>query len=161
MDKSYQASWGSRLCLLLFVVPAIALFLFTGFEVGHQDNLLVGLIIVATGLLLALWLVFMLTMRVKMNETSIARTWLLGSKVVPIKAITTLRWGGSRGQTILSIVYSTKKRFIMLSSIVVPREKLLGIQSDILALRGLEGEALWPPMAPYVDIEKMVEHKHG
>jgi len=41
------------------------------------------------------------------------------------------------------------------------QEKIcIGMQKDILALRGLEGESLWPPMAPYVDIEKMTELKH-
>ena len=160
MNKSFQASWGSRLCLLLFVAPCIVLFFWVGFGIASRENVLVGLIFVLTAVLLITWSVFMLTMRVNMNDDSIVRTWLLGRKVVSVHDITTLRWGGGRGQTILSIVYGKSRRFIMLSSIVVPSEELLGIQKDILTARGLEGEALWPPMAAYVEIDKMLERKH-
>ncbi|HWU77624.1 MAG TPA: hypothetical protein VN043_14060 [Rhodanobacter sp.] len=160
MDKSFQASWGSRLCVLLFVAPCVGLFFWVGFEIASRQNIMVGLIFVLVAGLLSIWIAFMLTMRVDMSDDSIVRTWLLGRKVVPIHDITTLRWSGARGQTILSIVYGKSRRFITLSSIVVPREKLLGIQKDVLAARGLEGEALWPPMATYVDVDKMLERKH-
>ncbi|MFZ0872225.1 MAG: hypothetical protein WAM90_16055 [Rhodanobacter sp.] len=160
MDKCYQATWGSRICLLFFGVPCVALFVFTGIEFVKQNNIFVGVLFVALTLLTAMWLTFLLTMRVEMNDRSIVRSSLFGSKVVPIDEIKTLRWDSGRGQLILSIVYGEKRRFITLSSIVVLDEKLRGIQTDILALRGLEGEALFPPMASYVDIEKMVERKH-
>jgi hypothetical protein len=160
MDKSYKASWSSRICLLFFIVPCIALFVFTSIEMSNQGNILGGVIFVALALLLAMWLTFLLTMRVEMNDRSIVRSSLFGSKVVPIDEIKTLRWGAGRGQLILTIVYGERRRFINLSSIVVLDEKLRGIQTDILSLRGLEGEALFPPMGPYVDIEKMVERKH-
>ncbi|MBD8900191.1 hypothetical protein [Rhodanobacter sp. DHG33] len=160
MDKSFQASWGSRLCVLLFVAPCVGLFFWVGFEIASRQNILVGLIFVLVAVFLSIWIAFMLTMRIDMSDDSIVRTWLLGRKVVPIHDITTLRWGGARGQTILSIVYGKSRRFITISSIVVSREKLLGIQKDVLAARGLEGEVLWPPMAAYVDIDKMLERKH-
>jgi hypothetical protein len=159
MDKSYTASWGSRICLLLFVVPGSAMFFWAGFAIYESRNVLVGLIFEVVAVLLSIWLIFMLTTRVDMNDRSIVRSWLFGRKVVPIEDITKLQWGGARGQTILTVMYG-KRRFIGLSSIVVSRENLLGMQKDILALHGLEGESLWPPMAPYVDIQKMTELKH-
>ncbi|RQT06585.1 hypothetical protein DF044_30055 [Burkholderia contaminans] len=109
--------------------------------------------------LLAAWLTFMLTMRVDLTEQTIVRSWLLGYKAVPISQITSLRWSGARGQTILSVAYGKPRRFILLSSIIVPTAKLLEIQNDILALRGLAGETLWPPMSTDVDIDKMLERK--
>lgn len=130
MDKSFQASWGSRLCVLLFVAPCVGLFLWVGFEIAGRQNILIGLIFVLVAGLLSIWIAFMLTMRVDMSDDSIVRTWLLGRKAVPIHDITMLRWGGARGQTILSIMYGKSRRFITLSSIVVSREKLLGIQKD-------------------------------
>ncbi|WP_124648448.1 MULTISPECIES: hypothetical protein [Burkholderia] len=159
MNNSYRASRGSRICLLVLTTPGIALFLFAGFGIIKRENLLVALVFFLMAALLAAWLTFMLTMRVDLTEQTIVRSWLLGYKAVPISQITSLRWSGARGQTILSVAYGKPRRFILLSSIIVPTAKLLEIQNDILALRGLAGETLWPPMSTDVDIDKMLERK--
>ena len=161
MNNSYRASRGSQICLLVLTTPGIALFFFTGFEIIKRENLLVALVFFLMAVLLAAWLTFMLTMRVDLTEQTIVRSWLLGYKAVPISQITSLRWSGARGQTILSVTYGKPRRSIFLSSFIAPRAKLLEIQNDILALRGLAGETLWPPMSTDVDIDKMLERKRG
>lgn len=123
MDKSYTASWGSRICLLLFVAPGIGMFFWVGLAIFESRNVLVGLTFEVAAVLLSIWLIFMLTTRVDMNDRSIVRSWLFGHKMVPIADITKLQWGGARGQTILTIMYG-KRRFVGLSSIVVSRENL-------------------------------------
>jgi hypothetical protein len=98
----------------------------------------------------------MLTTQVEIDRHSIVRSWLFGRTTAPVGDITRLDWGGGRGQLMLSIRYG-KKHWIQLSNIVLTTDELHEIQSDILAFRGLEGIPLWPPMAPYVDVERMVE----
>lgn len=155
MTKNFKTSLRSRILLLLFVSPAIVLFALLGVDIALTANVLAGIAFVIAGLLLALWLVFQLTFRLEIDASSIVRSWVFGGTVVPMGEISRLVWGGSRGQCILTIRF--KKSWIQLSSLTLTRDELHEIQQDILAYRGLEGQPLWPPMAPYVDIDKMIE----
>ncbi|QEE25111.1 hypothetical protein CS053_11865 [Rhodanobacter glycinis] len=155
MSKSFKTSSRTRILLPLFILPGIGLIILLGIDLTLTANIVAGMAFVIAGLLLALWLVFQLTVRIEMDDQSIIRSWMFGSTTVPIRHINILNWGGSKGQRILTIRF--EKHWIQLSSLTFSRTQLQEIQDDILAFRGLEGQPLWPPMAPYVDIDKMLE----
>ena len=155
VSKIFKTSSRTRVLLPLFILPAVVFFILLGADTALTSNLLVGIAFVVAGLLLALWLVFQLTVRIEMDEQSILRSWMFGSTIVPIRQINVLDWGGSKGQQILTIRFN--KHWIQLSSLTFRRAQLQEIQNDILTFRGLEGQPLWPPYAPYVDIDKMLE----
>jgi hypothetical protein len=155
VSKIFKISSRTRILLPLFILPAIVFFILLGVELTLTANIVVGIAFVIAGLLLTLWLVFQLTVRIEMDAQSIVRSWMFGSTIVPIRKINLLNWGGSKGQQILTIRF--EQRWIQLSSLTFTRPQLHEIQDDILAFRGLEGQPLWPPMAPYVDIDKMLE----
>lgn len=158
MNKHYAPSMRSRLSGLVVVVPGSTLCFWVGVSLALQWHVFVGVVYVVLGMLLILRLLYGLTMRVDMDTKSIMRTWLLGRRIVPIDDIHRLSWGGGRGQLLLGIHYG-KKRHIQLGSTELTKEELREMQRDILAIRGLEGEPLWPRMTEYVDIDKMIERK--
>jgi len=158
MNEHYAPSTRSRLSALVIIVPGSTLCFWAGVSLTLQGHVFVGAAFVLLGILLILRLVYGLTMRVDMNAKSIIRSWLFGRRAVPIYDIHRLSWGGGRGQLFLSIHYD-KKCCIQLGSTELAKEELRKIQLDILAIRGLEGEPLWPRMAEYVDIDKMIERK--
>jgi hypothetical protein len=155
LSKIFKTSSRTRIFLPVFILPGILLFIVLGVDLALTANMAVGIAFVIGSFLLALWLVFQLTIRVEMDEQTILRSWMFGRTIVPVQEISRLDWGGSKGQQILTIRF--KKRWIQLSSLSITRSELQEIQHDILLFRGLDGQALWPPMAPYVDINNMVE----
>jgi hypothetical protein len=167
--KPINAYWpgpSSRLVAFVFVVPGIALFIWAAVDLIIQGHYLAGAAFATAGVLAAVALVFLLTMRVEMDDRSITRSWLFGRTVVPVDEVTRLGWGGSRGTSILTIKYG-KKSFIQLSSNALTREELHKIHKDVLAealaAHGLEGAPLRPLFSEqvgYVDIDEMIKMKH-
>ena len=165
MTKFFIPSRLRRWVLLVLLLPGILLMAWAGFYAATQESYLASAFLVATGVTLALFLVFQVTMRVEMDERSLTRSWLFGSTVVLIDTIHCLRWGGSKGTTILTIQYGRKK-FIQLSTSALTRDGLHEIHGDLLAgaieAHGLEGQPLRPPFSElvgYVDIADMISAK--
>jgi hypothetical protein len=161
MSAIYKPSLGSRIAMGVFVIPGTAMFLAMGFELAfHRAYPIVGAAFLLAGILIAVWLAFSLSTQVVMDGTTIVRSSIYGSTVVPIADIHRLTWGGARGVRTLIIAFGTK-RFIMISSQVVTRDQLQRIHDDILDARGLAGRAPWPPYAGYADVDEMVRQKDG
>lgn len=158
MNMRYTASMRSRLSALVIVVPASTLCFWVAMSVVLKGHVFICAAFIVMGVLLSMRLAYGLSMRVDMDTKSIVRTWLFGRTIVPIDNIHRLSWGGGRGNVFLSIHYG-KKHSIQLGSTELAKEELREIQRDILSFRGLEGEPLWPRMAEYVDIDKMIEQK--
>jgi hypothetical protein len=59
----------------------------------------------------------------------------------------------------MDVDITERKCRIQLGSSELAKEELRKIQRDIVAIRDLEDEPLWPRMAEYVDIDKMIERK--
>lgn len=122
---------------------------------------MVGAAFLMLAMLLTVFLVFHLTVRVDIDNHSVMRSWLFGRTVVPMEEITRLRWTRSRGAIILTIRYG-KKSFIQLSNYAFTELELQGIQNEVIAARGLEGQALTPMYGGQmgdVDLAKMSEFK--
>ena len=159
-SRSFRAPMLVRIVLLLFVLPGSALFFVVGWIVAVRESVWVGLAFMAVAVLLAIWLFFLLTVRVDVDEDAIVRTWPFGRTKVLLRDIHRLGWSGGRGQLILTIGYG-RRRFIQLSNLTLPDAEQRGLQDHILAVRGLAGRPLWPRMANYVDIDTMLAHKGG
>lgn len=166
MAKLFITSRLQRWGLLALLLPGICLMGWLGVYAATQGSCLAAAFLIATGVTLALFLVFQVTMRVEMDEQSLKRSWLFGSTMVPIDTIHCLRWGGSKGTTILTIQYGRKK-FIQLSTNALTEDGLHEIHGDLLAgaiaAHGLEGQPLRPQFSEhvgYVDIGDMIKAKH-
>lgn len=149
MVKSYRPTSISRFVTLLVGLPGIALCFWAGITLVGQAPVIVACAFVAAGLVLAVKVLFDLTLRVVMDAQSITRSWQFGSTVVPIKEIHRLAWGGARGVLILTIHYGAK-RFIQISSNSLEKYELRAVHNDVLAALGLEGVPLMPRFAEYV-----------
>ncbi|WP_266158248.1 hypothetical protein [Dyella silvatica] len=164
MIKTFHPSHSSRFLSLLLLLPATCLLIWVARKLAIQGMYPVSAVVVATGTLLAAFLVFQLTLRVEMDEHSITRSWLFGARTVPVGEISWLSCGEVKGELMLGIRYG-KKRYMQLSSNTLTKEDLRGIHKDvlreILAARGLEGEPLWPLYMPYVDFDEMLKRKHS
>ena len=102
-SKSFRAPMLVRIVLLLFVLPGSALFFVVGWIVAVRESVWVGLAFMAVAVLLAIWLFFLLTVRVDVDEDAIVRTWPFGRTNVLLRDIHRLGWSGGRGQLILTI----------------------------------------------------------
>lgn len=161
MTKSYAPASTSRFVTLLIGLPGTALFLWVGVEAVGQAPFVVAFALVAVGIALARQVLFDLTMHVDMDAHSITRSWLFGSKIVPVDEIHRLSWGGARGVLVLTIHYGAK-RSIQISSSSLEKNELREIYRDVLAARGLEGVPLMPRFAEYVgyvDVDETLKMK--
>lgn len=165
MAKLFIPSRLKRLGLLILLLPGICLMYWLGFYAATQGSYLVAGFLIPIGVTLTLFLMFQVTMRVEMDERSLTRSSLFGSTVVPIDTIHSLRWGGSKGTSILIIQYGRKK-FIQLSTDALTKDGLHEIHGDLLAgaiaAHGLEGQQLRPQFSDlvgYVDIADMIKAK--
>lgn len=161
MIRSYRPTSISRFVTLLVGIPGIALCFWAGTKAVGQVPVIVACAFVALGVVLAVKVLFDLTLRVVMDAQSITRSWQFGSAVVPIKEIHRLAWGGARGVLILTIHYGAK-RFIQISSNSLEKNELRAIHNDVLAALGLEGVPLMPRFAEYVgyvDIDETLKMK--
>ena len=133
-----------------------------GAKIFTQGQYPVGAAFIMLAMLLAAFLVFQLTVRVDIDDHSVTRSWLLGRTIVPMEEITRLRWARSRGVLILTIRYG-RKSFFQLSNYAFTESELRGIQHEVIAARGFEGQPL-PPMfegqAGYVDLTEMSESRN-
>ncbi|MFC5743777.1 hypothetical protein [Dyella tabacisoli] len=161
MVKSYRPSSTSQFVTLLVGLPGTALCFWVSAKAVGQAPILVACAFVALGVVLAMHVLFDLTLRIAMDAHSITRSWLFGSKVVPVSEIHRLSWGGARGVLILTIHYGAK-RFIQISSNSLARQELRAIHNDVLVALGLEGVPMRPLFAEYVgyvDIDEMIKMK--
>jgi len=160
--KKFDASQRSKYWLPLAVLPATLLFIWVGTKVFAQGHYLVGAAFILLAVLFAVFLVFQLTVRVDIEGHSVTRSWLLGRTVVPMEEITRLSWARARGVLIFTIRYG-RKSFIQLSNYAFTESELRGIQHEVIAARGFEGQPL-PPMfegqAGDFDLAEMSESKN-
>lgn len=155
-DIIFKPARSTCVLLLLFTFPAECLLAFMGIEALTTYRVAGAMFIIAS-VALAFWTIFVTTTRICLGDQALIRNWAWGSSAVPIKEITRLEWGGSRGQRFLTI--RTKKRFMMLGSPPLSRDDLDVIQQKILASLGLQNSPRLPRYANYLDIAEMAKQR--
>jgi len=157
MTRIFQPTWYNRAVIVVFVVPCALLMLVGGVAAAIQ-SLAASIGLIACGLLLMLWMVFITTSHVKLDSHVLTRSWAMGRVVIPLEDVARLEWGGGRGQSLMTI--RAKANWIMLSSLSFKREELKEMEDHILAARGIADQPRWPPYAPtIVDLDEMVRRR--
>jgi len=159
--KCYHPSLASRFLTLSVGLPGAVLFVWAGVKGVSQAPVFVACALIALGIVLAIKILFDLTLCVEIDAHSITRSWLFGRRVVPINEIHRLSWGGSRGVLVLIIHYGAK-RTIQIPSSSIAKGELRALHDGVLTALGLEGIPLRPRFAEYVgyvDIDEMLKMK--
>ena len=152
VDHFYAATPGRRALAAVFIVPGIALFIFVCVT-SMSRNPYIALCFLGIGLLSACLLVFLTTSQVRVTQSDLTRSWLLGSHTLRLADIRTVRCAAGRGQLMLTI--STNSNRLLLSELTYGRNGLKQIEQDILAAHGLTETPRWPPYADYCDLAEM------
>jgi hypothetical protein len=155
----YAPTIFNRWLLALMLVPGILMIGWCGTYVISENSQSAGLLSVGLGFLAAavaaaIFLLHITTLRVRLTDHEITRTWTLGSCNVSISKITKLEWSSSKGQLILTL-HADSFSF-MLSSLSLREAELREVASAILKTRGLEGYPLLPRYSSTcIDVELM------
>lgn len=156
LSKTYKPSRGARALVLAFGLPGTLLTTWVGVALLSESVALGVAAFILAGLVFV-WLVFITTSQLTLNDEQLVRTWLGGSRAIAVSRITRFEWGGGRGQLTLAI--RAGKTWIVISSLSFKKEELHEVASSVLAARRLEGQPLWPPYAHVIDVEEMSKRK--
>ncbi len=149
--RAYAPTKAAQIAAICFTVPGILLFGWMGIKILSQ-GMWWGAIFIVGSVFLAIWTIFIATIRVTLNDRQLIRTWAFGSCVIPVAEITKLTLSG--GRTLFLVIRAREKR-MMLSTQSFKKLALHEISNAILAARGLEGQPPLPPKANYIDVEEM------
>jgi hypothetical protein len=154
VDKTYRPSRGTRVMVVVFVLPGTLLLAWMGASMLFRGQI-AGVAFIALAIGCCLYAAFLLTCRVTLKSDAVARTWLWGTCAIPMANVARLDRTSARGQKWL-VIRAGKNR-MSISATAVGDGALTEIERYILAARGLDGQTRLPRYADWVDIDAMLK----